>query len=81
MMYGRVLPTLRCSDVPLYDSVVDSHAHGLSFPPALAVVGALMLKQWVVHMGRPSKLIEQNTLLDDPPFQHERAYDHKGRGK
>ena len=23
---------LRCSDVPLYDSVVDSHAHGLSFP-------------------------------------------------
>ena len=22
---------LRCSDVPLHDSVVDSHAHGLSF--------------------------------------------------
>jgi hypothetical protein len=23
---------LRCSDVPLYDGVVDSHAHGLLFP-------------------------------------------------
>ena len=50
MAYGRVLPgPLRCSDVPLYDSVVDSHAHGLSFPPTLVVVGALMLKRWIVQ--------------------------------
>ena len=41
---GRVLllPSkygpLRCADVPLYDSVVDSHTHGLSFPPTLVVV-------------------------------------------
>jgi hypothetical protein len=40
---------LRCADVPLYDSVVDSHAHGLSFPPTLVVVGALMLKRWIVQ--------------------------------
>jgi hypothetical protein len=29
---------LRCPDVPLYDSVVNSHAHGLSFSPTLMVV-------------------------------------------
>jgi hypothetical protein len=34
MVYGTrgYLRQLRCSDVPLYDSVVDSHAHGLTFP-------------------------------------------------
>ena len=37
--------------MPLYDSVVDSHAHGLSFPPTLVVVGALMLKRWIVQIG------------------------------
>ena len=42
---------LRCADVPLYDSVVDSHAHGLSFPPTLVVAGALMLKRWIVQYG------------------------------
>ena len=49
MVYGRVLPNgpLRNSDVPLYDSVVNSHAHGLSFSPTLVVVGALMLKRWI----------------------------------
>ena len=40
---------LRCADVPLYDSVVDSHAHGLSFPRTLVVAGALMLKRWIVQ--------------------------------
>jgi hypothetical protein len=48
--YGRLhYGPLRCSDVPLYDSVVDSHAHGLSFPPTLVVLGALMLKRWIVQ--------------------------------
>ena len=28
--------------MPLYDSAVDSHAHRLSFPPTLLVVGALV---------------------------------------
>ena len=42
---------LRCSDVPLYDSVMDSHAHGLSFSPTLEVVGALMLKRWIAQYG------------------------------
>ena len=60
---------LRCSDVPLCDSVVDIHAHGLSVPPTLVVVGALMLKRWIVQ-----------TCLDDSPLQHERTYDHEGRG-
>jgi hypothetical protein len=41
----------RCADVPLYDRVVDSHAHGLSFPPTLVVVGALMLKRWIDQYG------------------------------
>jgi hypothetical protein len=31
---------IRCSDVPLYDSVVDVN----SIPPTLAVLGALMLR-------------------------------------
>ena len=31
--------SLRCSDVPLYDSDVDSNAHGLSFPSTLIFVG------------------------------------------
>ena len=35
----------RWADVPLSDNVVDIHAHGLSFPPTLVVVGALMLKR------------------------------------
>jgi hypothetical protein len=26
-------------------------------------------------------LATSNTLLDDPPFQHGRTYDHEGRGK
>ena len=30
---GVTCGPLRCSDVPLYDSVVDSHAHGLSPHP------------------------------------------------
>ena len=42
---------LRCADVPLYDSAVDSHAHGISSPPTLVVVGALMLIQWIVQYG------------------------------
>ena len=46
---GCYLPTLRCSDVPLYDSVVDIHAHGLPFPPTLVVVGVFMLKRWIVQ--------------------------------
>jgi hypothetical protein len=52
-VYGRLLHyrPLRCSDVPLYDSVVDSHAHGLLFPPTLVVAGALMLKRWIVQYG------------------------------
>jgi hypothetical protein len=39
MGYLRTAPMF----VPLYAIVVDSHAHGLSFPPTLVVVGALML--------------------------------------
>ena len=46
---------LRCADVPLYGSVVDSHAHGLSFPPTLVVVGALTFKRWIVQNGSSSK--------------------------
>ena len=40
---------LRCADVPAYDSILDSPIHGLSFRPILMVVGALMLKQWIVQ--------------------------------
>jgi hypothetical protein len=47
--WGVTYGPLRCSDVPLYDSVADSHAHGFSFPPTLVVVGALMLKRWIVQ--------------------------------
>ena len=42
---------LRCADVPLYASGMDSHAHGLSVFPTLVVVGALMLKRRIVHYG------------------------------
>ena len=37
-MEGVTYGPLRCSDVPLYDNIVDSHVHGLSFPPTLEVV-------------------------------------------
>ena len=51
MVYGKVFTygPLRCSDVHLYDSGVDSHAYGLSFLPTLVVVGALMLKRCIVQ--------------------------------
>jgi hypothetical protein len=48
---------LRCADVPLYDSFVGSHAHGLSFPRTLVVVGALMLKRWIVQYGSSKKTV------------------------
>ena len=48
MVYGCYYGPLRYADGPLYDSVVDSHAHGLSCPPTLVVVGALMLKRWIL---------------------------------
>ena len=57
---------LRCSDVPLYDSVVDSHAHRLSFPPTLAVVGALMLKRLIVQYGSTSNPSEQKSRISNP---------------
>jgi hypothetical protein len=45
LVYVTIRTAGRCSDVPLYDSVVDT---GFSFPPTLVVVGALMLKRWIV---------------------------------
>jgi hypothetical protein len=47
---------LRCADVPAYDSILDSHIHGLSFRPIPMVVGALMLKRWIVQ-NRASETI------------------------
>ena len=61
MAYGRVLPgPLRCSDVPLYDSVVDSHGHG--------VVGTLILKRWIVH-----NVFVQSVCLDGASFQRHKG--------
>ena len=50
---------LRCAYVPLYASGMDSHAHGLSVFPTLVVVGALMLKRWIVQYGSSKLLIDQ----------------------
>ena len=55
-MWGGI-PWAACAYVPLYDSVVDSHAHGLSFPPTLVVVGALMLKRWIVQYGSSKQTV------------------------
>ena len=83
MRYGRGYTTNR-SDVQmcLYDSSMDSHAHGLSFPPTLAVVGALMLKRWIVQYGfLLSIFFWRRFVLDDPPYTHEGLYDHGDRSK
>jgi hypothetical protein len=42
---------LRCADVPAYNSILDSPIHERSFRPIPMVVGALMLKRWIVQNG------------------------------
>jgi hypothetical protein len=42
---------LRCADMPAYDSILDIPMHELSFRPIPMVVGALMLKWWIVQNG------------------------------
>ena len=45
------------------------------------VVGALMLKQWIVQNGASEMTGSERYVLDDPPFQHEGTYDHGDRAK
>ena len=70
---------LRCADVPAYDSTTDSPIHGLSFRPIPMVVGALILKRWIVQNGTFPSQSFRSSVLDDPPFQDEGTYDHRDR--
>ena len=72
---------LRCADVLAYDSIADSPIHGRSFRPIPMVVGALMLKRWIVQNGTFPSPSLWTLRLDDPPCQHESTYDHGDRAK
>ena len=72
---------LRCADVLAYDSIADSPIHGRSFRPIPMVVGALMLKRWIVRSGTFLNQSLRHSVLDAPPFQHEGTYDHGDRAK
>ena len=53
---------LRCADVPLYVSGMDSHAPVLSFPPTLVVAGVTHVVAGVTHVetvDRPVHIVQQ----------------------
>ena len=72
---------LWCAGVPAYDSMLDSPIYGVSFRPIPMVVGALMLKRWIVQNGASEMTGSERYVLDDPPFQYEGTYDHGDRAK
>ena len=45
------------------------------------VVGALMLKRWIVQNGTFPSQSFRTLRLDDPPCQREGTYDHGDRAK
>ena len=61
--------------------MLDSPIYGVSFRPIPMVVGALMLKRWIVQNGASEMTGSERDVLGDPPFQYEGTYDHGDRTK